>query len=142
MSELREAEEVIRGAAPSLSRWRRRDQSGYYSDRRCRWCGEVKELHCRAKVCEDCRHERDMKKQRERRAVKAGLLVTVPHKAFRLLQSAARTCGHCGGEFKPKRTTARYCSTKCRVYAARARSNPPAGEGNGEGREQRRPRPR
>jgi hypothetical protein len=29
-------------------------------------------------------------------------------------------CAHCGETFVPKRTTARYCSTRCRVAAHRA----------------------
>ena len=31
-----------------------------------------------------------------------------------------RPCPHCGETFKPKRSDARYCSTRCRVAAFRA----------------------
>jgi hypothetical protein len=30
-------------------------------------------------------------------------------------------CAHCGEKFKPQRTTARYCSARCRVAAHRAK---------------------
>lgn len=30
-----------------------------------------------------------------------------------------KNCTVCGNEFEPKRATAQYCSTKCRVYASR-----------------------
>jgi hypothetical protein len=37
----------------------------------------------------------------------------------------AKACGHCGGFFMPKRSTARFCSSSCRVAAfnATARAN-------------------
>jgi hypothetical protein len=31
------------------------------------------------------------------------------------------TCTHCGESFHPKRSSARYCSTRCRVAAHRAK---------------------
>jgi hypothetical protein len=33
---------------------------------------------------------------------------------------ADRHCGHCGKPFEAKRSTARFCSDKCRIYAYRA----------------------
>jgi hypothetical protein len=35
-----------------------------------------------------------------------------------------RPCGHCGQVFQPERTTARYCSTRCRVAAHRSSKRP------------------
>ena len=32
-------------------------------------------------------------------------------------------CGHCGGRFEAKRSTARYCSDKCRMAAAKVRKS-------------------
>jgi hypothetical protein len=37
------------------------------------------------------------------------------------VQHKHRRCGQCGHRFEPKRKTAVYCSTKCRVAANRAR---------------------
>jgi hypothetical protein len=41
---------------------------------------------------------------------------------FRMLVPVKRACEHCGEKFRPQRTTARFCSAKCRVYAARAKA--------------------
>ena len=37
------------------------------------------------------------------------------------------SCAHCGATFTPKRSTARYCSTRCRVAAHRAQAVPSVG---------------
>lgn len=40
-----------------------------------------------------------------------------------------KKCSHCGNEFEPKRSTAKFCSSKCRVDAARAvGADPETGE--------------
>ena len=41
--------------------------------------------------------------------------------------SEDQTCDHCGESFTPKRSEAKFCSTKCRVYSKRKRDNPTAG---------------
>ena len=33
----------------------------------------------------------------------------------------SRLCSHCGSQFRPKRSTARFCKPRCRVAAQRAR---------------------
>jgi hypothetical protein len=59
-------------------------------------------------ACDQCRRrERKRLSQREWRGS------DVPHDP--------RPCGHCGETFQPERTTARYCSTRCRVAANRAK---------------------
>jgi len=40
-------------------------------------------------------------------------------KAERQAALTPRPCQHCGNTFSPKRSDARYCSAKCRVYANR-----------------------
>lgn len=35
------------------------------------------------------------------------------------VQHDPKPCAHCGEEFTPRRSDARFCSTKCRVYAGR-----------------------
>ena len=34
----------------------------------------------------------------------------------------SRLCSHCGSQFRPQRSTARFCSPRCRVAAQRARN--------------------
>ena len=36
---------------------------------------------------------------------------------------SVKPCSHCGATFTPKRSTARFCSTRCRVAAHRATSD-------------------
>ncbi len=90
---------------------------------RCIGCKQTKKLSSDRELCLDCRHKRDMASQRRRRALKAGLLVTKTEGHFKIDAPLKRPCEHCGREFQPRRTTARFCSTKCRVYAARAKSD-------------------
>jgi len=44
------------------------------------------------------------------------------HRAENQQHQHLASCAHCGAEFTPKRSTARFCSTACRVAAHRARS--------------------
>jgi hypothetical protein len=74
----------------------------------------------------EAQRERRRRGQQERRRLRAGLL---EWKVFgagefkcRMVVPVKRACEHCGAEFKPQRTTARFCSTKCRVYASRAKA--------------------
>ena len=45
-------------------------------------------------------------------------------------QHPLQSCAHCGTSFEPKRSTARYCSTRCRVAAHRAQSADSAAAGS------------
>jgi hypothetical protein len=59
----------------------------------------------RVMLCDDCqRLERNWKNAERRR-----------------LSPESRTCAQCGETFAPKRSDARFCSTRCRVAAHRAR---------------------
>jgi len=40
-----------------------------------------------------------------------------------LVEDGTLRCGHCGERFQAKRQDARYCSTRCRVAAHRARAD-------------------
>ncbi len=71
--------------------------------------------------------------QRERRALKAGRLrlqVTYPRgpRGPKVLVPVPVLipCEVCGESFQPKRKTARYCSTRCRVAHHRARCSQPS----------------
>jgi hypothetical protein len=76
--------------------------------------------------------------QKEKRRLRAGLIevkwVIVPGEftgpdAFRqrhprkerTIVPVKKKCEHCGKEFTPQRTSRKFCSPKCRVYAARKR---------------------
>lgn len=65
----------------------------------------------RERTCTDCKVE----KQRARWAVqkRRQRAVTAP---------AAISCAHCGTTFTPKRSTAQFCGTACRVAAHRAKA--------------------
>ena len=67
----------------------------------------------RAARCNECRavHEAKLKAERGRR-----------YRAKRATPKPAVTCPHCGEAFTPQRSTAVYCSGKCRVAASRART--------------------
>jgi hypothetical protein len=131
MSRLKELEEAIRleaesvcdaikAAAPFLPRFR---GGGAHSDWRvCVDCGTEEEMSVKTHRCKACRAKRDRERQtdrqRERRRLKSGLwqLKRVGQLPITQLQPVKRPCEHCGEPFIPQRTTARFCSTKCRVY--------------------------
>jgi hypothetical protein len=51
----------------------------------------------------------------------ANARATARRSAARAAARAGRTCPVCGGAVNARRSTARYCSTRCRVAASRAR---------------------
>lgn len=63
----------------------------------------------------------------ERRTA-AGIVRTTEAGGFAVLQPVARTCRHCGEPFTPARTTAQFCSARCRVAHHRREkaTKPPA----------------
>lgn len=65
------------------------------------------------RCCRVCRleHERAMARLAARRRRRAKGEVTTP---------STMACAHCGATFTPKRSTAQFCSTRCRVAAHRA----------------------
>jgi hypothetical protein len=88
----------------------------------CGACGKVETMavsYRMARLCRECKARRTLRQQRERRRLKAGLLVVQTKGQHTSLVPVQRPCQQCGRLFEPKRTTARYCSTRCRVYAYR-----------------------
>jgi hypothetical protein len=63
--------------------------------------------------------ERRRRGQQDRRRLRAGLTERKVFGAgeFKVCMDfpVKRACEHCGEKFEPQRTTARFCSTKCRV---------------------------
>jgi hypothetical protein len=94
----------------------------------CVDCGKQERRGIRAKpLCRECLKRRQRparrRRQQERRATAAG---TMAWKVIKLLgvkypAPVDFACAHCGGMFRPRRKTARYCSPRCRVAAYRAR---------------------
>ena len=77
---------------------------------KCRQCGEVffHRSHVGLTFCgPECEQRERVDRQRERRNAD---------------KPTEATCYHCGDTFKPQRSTARYCSPKCRVYANREKA--------------------
>jgi hypothetical protein len=83
----------------------------------CRECGKQwRGYGPRLRLCRECEKEVRRRRQQERR------------QAQRAAREAARErvpCKHCGETFLPERSTARYCSVKCRVRAHRAKAHAP-----------------
>ena len=84
------------------------DGGYHYSETPCRGCGRPLRMmtwgHKHVPVCSpECERER--------------------HNARRRVEHNSIPCAYCGEEFTQKRSDAKYCSTKCRVYANRAAQN-------------------
>jgi hypothetical protein len=77
----------------------------YYRTIRCQDCGAREERGCNARRCRDCQEEHARALRRERRQPREPL----PTK-----------CSRCGTEFPARRSTAKFCSPKCRVAWNRA----------------------
>jgi hypothetical protein len=65
----------------------------------------------RLSVCRDCTRERVRKNS---------VLTSRAYRARNRKKSEPTACAHCGEQFTPKRSDARYCSARCRVAAHRA----------------------
>jgi hypothetical protein len=97
---------------------------------RCKVCGVLTNVHSHSKRCPACQEvaARDLARERQRRC-----------RARRRVGSGVpetMACAHCGVEFQPLRTRARFCSTKCRVYDHRARKpSKTADRGKGKGKD-------
>lgn len=65
------------------------------------------------RVCRNCRldHQRAMDRLAARRRRR---------RSGEVVDRSEASCAHCGNPFTPKRSTATFCSTKCRVGAHRA----------------------
>jgi hypothetical protein len=77
----------------------------------CKACGrpERRPGRTRSTLCGECQRRRGVDRQRQRRCLRAGLVTATG-------EPVGRKCEHCGEPFVPERTTARFCSPKCRVY--------------------------
>jgi hypothetical protein len=63
----------------------------------------------------------------ERRRIKARIAKISTERA---VARQGRKCAYCGGSLNAQRSTSKYCSTKCRLYAARKRKKQlPTGRG-------------
>jgi hypothetical protein len=123
---LRKLEDAMKPVMAELLRqmkhadWR----ESHYVVKDRRRCGEKHELYVTARYCEECRRAIAIENQRTRRHLRAGLILEQSRGDLRFFIFAPRECEFCGERFNPKRTTARYCSPKCRVYAHRIRAKP------------------
>jgi hypothetical protein len=117
---LRAIEEHIRAMAPFLP--------PAEVERPCVGCGIDTWMKPQARYCEECEaanrakanranQRRRRRRETNRRQRQAGHLKSAGF--FSMLVHVP--CAHCGEPFKPERTTARYCSTRCRVAAHRAK---------------------
>jgi hypothetical protein len=129
MSRLRELEESIKAMAAFLPR--NRGGGAHTARRACVDCGTEEKMSVKTHRCKACRAKRDRQRQtdrqRERRGIKAGLIQRkrIGQLPLVQLQPVYRPCEHCGKPFAPRRTTARFCSPKCRVYHHRRHAGTP-----------------
>lgn len=68
------------------------------------------------RICRPCQIEYDRTRQRNYTALWRMRKYGESGIPARL---STKNCAHCGSEFQPKRSTAQFCSTKCRVAAHR-----------------------
>jgi hypothetical protein len=119
--QLRSLERTIRDAAEMRRFLRSVDRAcadcgvEYFMDRCARYCDECAERR-RAEANREAQRRRRQRETRQRRLA-AGVWKRTEH----FLVGAAVACANCGETFPPERTTARYCSTRCRVAAHRAK---------------------
>jgi endogenous inhibitor of DNA gyrase (YacG/DUF329 family) len=121
---LSEAEDALAAAFRSLKSGPR------YATFRCPDCGKTVRRGRHATRCGACqeKHTRERRRlaQQNRRQLRAGLVARQVMGIFAVYVPVKVPCAQCGNEFEAQRTTARFCSDKCRVYFNRARAKPPA----------------
>jgi hypothetical protein len=95
---------------------------------KCPRCGVREQRGFTANLCRECQASATKARRREtqqlRRGVQAGRLRGYTEDVMfygkgKIDDPLPFTCGHCGTVFYPQRSSARYCSTKCRVAAHR-----------------------
>ena len=107
---------------------RRKPKRPVFRQKTCVRCRERYMGFGRGWYCATCRQariaeakRRYQRKRRQRETAKrkeaAGHFLGTGF--FRIVLKVS--CAHCGKRIKPKRSTARYCSTRCRVAANRAK---------------------
>ena len=126
----RDAEDALRRLAALFPR----RPSWYVKPVRCEDCGKVERRGVTAVRCGACAarraRERQTYRQRLARHLKAGLVARNPaagpvvrrERGIVLPVEAVKgRCEHCDQEFERLRTTARFCSARCRMAAHRAK---------------------
>jgi hypothetical protein len=92
--------------------------ASYLGRRRWRHCPACARAH--TALLSRARQQRRRAREKRERHIAAGL---ARGDGRYIYEEVGRCCDHCGAHFMPKRTTARYCSTRCRVAAHRARQS-------------------
>ena len=119
---LREIEDGLRATGAAR---RFRSVKSHACRIRCCDCGKPEVRGVQAKRCRECQGQRDRERrvhaQRKGRLLAAGLVAEQTQGIFRVLVAVKGVCRQCGEEFPRRRTTARYCSTRCRMAAHRGK---------------------
>lgn len=87
-------------------------------------CGVVERMHVKSWLCTACRRRRRAEQNRrtqfyrrrhERylRKLATGVVVHYPYGS--IIEPRSVPCQQCAEAFQPRRTTAKFCSTRCRV---------------------------
>jgi hypothetical protein len=103
--------------------WPGLSEPGWQEDNRlaqchCKGCGELmlRNRHSsswKADLCSRC--QRELKRQESRQSAKA-----YRERNQKPVIHDPKPCAHCGEHFTPQRTTAKFCSSVCRVASHRA----------------------
>jgi protein-arginine kinase activator protein McsA len=94
-------------------------------------CGTVERMHVLSQLCGECRRKRRAEQNREsqrrrrsreamQRRLKAGVMVLETHDDAVYAVSSPVPCQLCQRPFRPRRSTGRFCSSRCRVAWNRA----------------------
>jgi protein-arginine kinase activator protein McsA len=94
-------------------------------------CGTVERMHVLSTLCGECRRKRRAEQNRESqrrrrsrevvyRLLKAGAMVLETHDDAVYAVSSPVPCQLCQRPFRPRRSTGRFCSARCRVAWNRA----------------------
>ena len=95
-------------------------------DRPCPVCGQVAPLRPASRMCLACYAQRQAeanrvyqrkrrRREKARRRIAAGIVKATGPLTLRIRAE----CAHCGAGFVPQRSSALYCSPRCRVAAHR-----------------------
>jgi hypothetical protein len=89
--------------------------------RDCHYCDKKQVPVSGAYRCASCCREQRRAAQKRRRALRSGRLEIITTESFRVARPKMFKCDHCGGDFLPQRTTAKFCSARCRLRAFRTK---------------------
>jgi uncharacterized OB-fold protein len=90
--------------------------------RDCPYCGRKQVPVFDRYRCASCCREQRRAAQKRRRLLRSGLVEIITTDYFSVVRPVKFKCQQCGKDFLPQRTTAKFCSARCRLRAFRTKS--------------------